>query len=79
MKKYLKKVTAADAVSAEEQFEGAIDALEDDFEYVVEGFRAIARDGSDAQRQATQLAMQLNDSVTAMMQQIADIIAEQER
>ena len=75
MKRY-RAIAAAENTAMEDQFEDAIDAVEADFEYVIDGLRTIAREGTDAQRQAMQMVLQLNDSVSDMIQRVADVLAE---
>lgn len=67
MKRYVK--AAEDKTS--EALETTIDNLNDDFDYILDGFDKLARMGKESQDVAMQLALQLSGSLQETVKQIA--------
>ena len=69
-----KPVTAAEGTTAEEAFNDLLDAIEDDFNYALDGLDKLAQDGYPAD--AKQIAEQLQASINASVSSISAILAE---
>lgn len=67
MKRYVK--AAEDKTS--EALETTIDNLNDDFDYILDGFDKLGRMGKESQDVAMQLALQLSGSLQETVKQIA--------
>lgn len=71
MKRY---VRSADQPTAEDRLKDAMDVLEDDFAFVLEGIRKIATDG-DYQK-AMELVNGLSEMINASIEEMAEAVAE---
>ena len=70
-------VTAAEGQSkGQEAFDEAVDNLEANFDYLIDGLDKLSRDGGEGQSQALQLVLQANESVENIIQQIATAITQ---
>lgn len=67
MKRYVK---AAEDKTAE-ALETSLDNLNEDFDYILDGFDKLARMGKESQDVAMQLALQLSGSLQETVKQIA--------
>lgn len=72
----MKRMIKAASQETSEAFNNALDNLKDDIDYVIDGFEAISRQGKEGENAALQLILQMNESVSAMMKDIADKIAQ---
>ena len=68
-------VTAAEgSTKSEEAFDEAIDNLEADFDYVIDGLDKLSRDGGEGQSQALQLALEMSSAIQSITDKIASAI-----
>ena len=70
MKKFLKSITAAE--DADSALDDAIDELKANFDYAVDGFDKLARNGKEGQNKANQILLQLAEAVENANKQIAN-------
>lgn len=77
MKKYLKPIQAAEE-SATDRLDAAIDELNDDFDYIVSGLEKLGRSGANGENDALVIAENLQNSLNAIISEIADTVAEGE-
>lgn len=63
---------AENSTSIEDKVDEAIEALEDNFDYVVDGFKALARQGYDP----SDIINTLDEHVIGIMNDIADTMSE---
>lgn len=73
MKKFLKSITAAEDVDS--ALEDAIDELKANFDYAVDGFDKLARNGKEGQNKANQILLQLAEAVENANKQVASAIS----
>lgn len=77
MKRRIVPVTAAEGqTKGQEAFEEAINNLEADFDYVVDGLEKLSREGSDGQSQALQLSLEMSSAVKSITEKIAAAITQ---
>lgn len=70
-------ITSAEGnTKGEEAFEEAIENLQDNFDYVVQGLEKLSREGGEGQSQALQLVLECNSAVESITQKIAAVITE---
>lgn len=60
----------------QEAFEEALDNVQDNFDYAIDGLDKLSRDGGEGQSLALQLALELNSAVDAIIQKIAGNIVQ---
>ena len=70
-----KPVLAATAERSEGNTE-VQDSLDANFEYAMDGFEKLARDGKDGEKAAMQLMLELNNAIESVIQNIANTITE---
>lgn len=71
------RVNAAEGQSkGQEAFDEAIDNLQDNFDYVIDGLDKLSRAGGESQSQALQLALEMNSAVESVTQKIASAISK---
>lgn len=73
MKKFLKSITAAEDVDS--ALEDAIDELKANFDYAIDGFDKLARNGKEGQNKANQILLQLAEAVENANKQVASAIS----
>lgn len=69
-------VLAAGADNASEAFEDAMGALKADFDYVMDGFEKLAREGKEGQDAAMQLVLELKSAVNGVGQKVASSVVK---
>lgn len=77
VKRYTHKpVNAAETSKGQEAFDEAMDNLQDDFDYLVDGLEKMVRDGGDGQSQALQIVLEASSAVNNIISKISNNISE---
>ena len=75
---FTKKPVLAATAERSDGYNEAQDSLQANFDYAMDGFEKLARDGKDGEREAMQLMLELNSAIDTVIQNIANTITEQE-
>ena len=73
---FTKKPVLAATAERSEGYTEVQDSLDANFEYAMDGFEKLARDGKDGEKAAMQLMLELNNSIESVIQNIANTITE---
>lgn len=73
---FIKRPVLAATAERSDGYAEAQDSLEANFDYAMDGFEKLARDGKDGERTAIQLMLELNSAVESVVQKIAATITE---
>lgn len=73
-RRFITKPILAATAERSDGYNEAQESLEGNFDYAIEGFEKLARDGKEGERIATQLMLELNSSVESIVQKIASTI-----
>lgn len=71
-----KPVEAADQSKGQEAFDEAMDNLQDDFDYLLDGLEKMVRDGGDGQSQALQIVLEASQAVNSIIDKVANNVAQ---
>lgn len=74
MKKLL-RTSITSATEIDENLDSTIDDLKSNFDYAIDGFYKLARNGKEGANKATQIVLQLAESVENANKQIAGAIS----
>lgn len=69
-------VNAAEQSKGQEAFDEALDNLQDDFDYLIDGLEKMVRDGGEGQSQALQIVLEASQAVNSIIDKIANNVAE---
>lgn len=72
----MKRVILAANEERSEGYEEAYSSLKDNFDYALDGFDKLSRDGKEGERTAMQYMLELNSAVEKAIQAIAGTITE---
>ena len=76
MKKMIYNSSKITAAEESEVLEDAIDELQSNFDYVVDGFEKLGREGKEGQNTAQSILLELSSAIENASRQIAEAIAE---
>lgn len=71
-----KPVKAAETSKGQEAFDEAMDNLQDDFDYLVDGLEKMVRDGGEGQSQALQIVLEASSAVNNIINKISNNMSE---
>lgn len=71
-----KTISAAETSKGQEAFEEAMDKLEDDFNYLMDGLEKMVRDGGDGQSSALQIVLEATSTVNNLIAKISSNLSE---
>lgn len=74
MKRFMKPVTAADEGNS--KLLETLDAVKEDFDYIISGLEKLDRSGAEASNQGLIIAEGLQGTLQDVISQIADSVAE---
>lgn len=69
-------VNAAETSKGQEAFDEAMDNLQDDFDYLVDGLEKMVRDGGEGQSQALQIVLEASSAVNNIINKISNNMSE---
>lgn len=72
----IKKPVLAATAERSEGYKEVQDSLDANFEYAMDGFEKLARDGKAGEKAAMQLMLELNSAIESVIQNIANTITE---
>ena len=70
-RKFVKRPVLAATADHSDGYNEAADNLQANFDYAVDGFEKLSRDGKDGERLAMQLMLQLNSAIDDIISDIA--------
>lgn len=73
---FTKKPVLAATGERSDGYNEALESVEGNFDYAMEGFEKLARDGKEGERAAMQLMLELNSAIEGVIQKIANTITQ---
>lgn len=70
----IKYVKAANANTGNEKFDTALNNMQDDFDYVIDGLLMLSRSGANAMNDASMVIEDLQNAISEAISQIADSV-----
>lgn len=65
-----KPIHAAEQSKGQEAFDEAMDNLQDDFDFLLDGLEKMVRDGGDGQSQALQIVLEASQAVNSIIDKV---------
>ena len=75
-RKFTKKPVLAASADRSDGYNEAQDTLQGNFDYAMDGFEKLAREGKEGEHEAMQLMLELNSAVESIIQSIASTIVK---
>lgn len=75
-RKFTKNPVLAATAERSDGYNEAQDTLQGNFDYAMDGFEKLAREGKEGEHEAMQLMLELNSAVESVIQSIASTIVE---